>query len=114
MLRLVHLFDDSEADAFAVPALELFVPWAAEEADLAVPIEVLLALGEHADARAATALLPHAGHPDPRVRHAVANGLGTSPEPTALAEEVREALLVLMKETCLGAAWRYEWRRDGR
>ncbi|WP_370416573.1 hypothetical protein [Streptomyces fradiae] len=186
VLRLVQLFDDSEADAFAAPALELFVPWAAEEADLAVLIEVLIALGEHADARAATALLAHAGHPDARVRHAVANGLGTWPEPSALAEKVREALLVLMddgdptvrreacrtvgwgrdrtpvlteamaallddadrrvqlvaveglalhhddrcveaarrlgpprpgfsdEETCLGTAWRYKWRRDGR
>ncbi|MFF5808715.1 hypothetical protein [Streptomyces sp. NPDC012746] len=69
VLRLTHLFDDSDEDAFAGPALDMFTDWSAEETDLAVLTEVLVALGEHNDPRAEAALLPHAGHPD--VRHGV-------------------------------------------
>ncbi|MFJ4851118.1 MULTISPECIES: HEAT repeat domain-containing protein [unclassified Streptomyces] len=98
VLRLTHLFDDSDEDAFARPALDIFTDWSAGEEDLAVLIEVLVALGEHADPRADTALLAHAGHPDPRVRSAVARGVGTRSESPAFRDEVREALLVLMTD----------------
>lgn len=76
VLRLIHLFDDSDEDAFAGPALDLFTGWAAAETDVAVLTEVLVALGDHRDPRAEAALVPHAGHPDARVRRAVAQGLG--------------------------------------
>ncbi|MBN0047153.1 hypothetical protein JS756_24205 [Streptomyces actuosus] len=186
VLRLTHLFDDSDADAFAGPALDIFTDWSTRETHPAVLAEVLIALGEHVAPRSQAALLPHAGHPDRRVRRAVAAGLGTGREPFAHPDEMREALLVLMtdgdatvrqdacftvglggdrasvlteamaallddpergvqlaavqglalheddrcvdaarrlgpprpefpgEEHCLGVAWRYEWRRDGR
>ncbi|MCX5008979.1 HEAT repeat domain-containing protein [Streptomyces sp. NBC_00638] len=98
VLRLTHLFDGSDEDAFAGPALSVFTEWATEEADLAVLTEVLVALGEHADARADAALMLYAGHPDPRVRGAVARGLGTWSELPAFSDDVREALLVLMAD----------------
>ncbi|WP_326778173.1 HEAT repeat domain-containing protein [Streptomyces sp. NBC_01445] len=99
VLRLTHLFDGSDEDAFAGPALDLFTDWSAGEEDLAVLTEVLVALGEHADSRADAALLPYVGHPDVGIRCAVASGFGTWPEPPAFLDEVREALLVLMTDT---------------
>ncbi|WP_133895389.1 hypothetical protein [Streptomyces sp. KS 21] len=96
VLRLTHLFDDSDEDAFAGPAVDIFMDWSAKEADLAVLTEVLVALGEHADPRADAALVAHAGHCDPRVRGAVARGVGTWSESPAFSDEVRAALLVLM------------------
>ncbi|MEV0415464.1 HEAT repeat domain-containing protein [Streptomyces sp. NPDC050448] len=98
VLRLTHLFDDSDEDAFAGPALDIFTDWSVKEADLAVLTEVLVALGEHADPRADAALLAYAGHPDPRVRGAVARGVGTWSESPAFSDDVREALLVLMTD----------------
>ncbi|MFD9407001.1 HEAT repeat domain-containing protein [Streptomyces sp. NPDC059989] len=99
LLRLTHLFDDSDEDAFAGPALDLFTDWSTEEEDLAVLAEVLVALGEHGDPRADAALLPYAGHPDARLRCAVARGLGTWPELPAFSASARAALLVLMTDT---------------
>ncbi|MCA1272776.1 HEAT repeat domain-containing protein [Streptomyces rubiginosohelvolus] len=98
VLRLLHLFDDSDEDAFAGPALDLFTGWAAAETDVAVLTEVLVALGEHSDPRAEAALLPHAGHPDARVRRAVAQGLHVSSSPPALSGDARTALLGLMAD----------------
>ncbi|MER8236162.1 HEAT repeat domain-containing protein [Streptomyces sp. NPDC094049] len=97
VLRLTHLFDESEADTFAGPALDLFTAWSTEEEDLAVLTEVLVALGEHTHPRAEAALLGHAGHPDVRVRRVVARGLGTWAGP--LAGDVRDALLALLTDT---------------
>ncbi|OQD55147.1 hypothetical protein BM536_017630 [Streptomyces phaeoluteigriseus] len=98
VLRLTHLFDDSDADAFADPALDIFTDWSRKETDVAVLTEVLTALGEHADARADEALLAHAGHPDGAVRRTVAAGLGTWSELPGSSDGVREALLVLMTD----------------
>lgn len=98
VLRLTHLFDGSEADAFAGPALDIFTEWLTKETDVAVLTEVLDALGMHADPRANAALLAHVGHPDDGVRRAVAAGLGTWFEPPACSDDVREALLVLMTD----------------
>lgn len=98
VLRLTHLLDDSEADAFAGPALDIFTEWSTRESDRLVLTEVLKALGEHADSRANAALLSCAGHPDVGVRRAVASGLGTWFEPPAFSDDVREALLVLMTD----------------
>ncbi|MEU2390408.1 HEAT repeat domain-containing protein [Streptomyces sp. NPDC007369] len=98
VLRLTHLFDDSDEDAFAGPALDIFTEWSAKEVDLAVLTEVLVALGEHADPRADEALLAYVGHADPGVRGAVARRVGTWSESPALSDGVREALLVLMTD----------------
>jgi hypothetical protein len=98
VLRLIHLFDDSDEDAFAGPALDLFTGWAAAETDVAVLTEVLVALGEHRGPRAEAALLPHAGHPDARVRRAVAQGLSALPSPPAFSGDARTALLELMAD----------------
>ncbi|WP_164341054.1 HEAT repeat domain-containing protein [Streptomyces anulatus] len=98
VLRLIHLFDDSDEDAFAGPALDLFTDWAAAETDVAVLTEVLVALGEHSSPRAEAALLPHTGHPDARVRRAVAQGLRTSSSPPAFSGDARTALLGLMAD----------------
>ncbi|MEU3727449.1 HEAT repeat domain-containing protein [Streptomyces sp. NPDC031705] len=98
VLRLTHLLDDRDEDVFGGPALELFTAWSAEEADPAVLTEVLTALGDHADPRADAALLPHAGHPDPRVRGAVARGLGSWSRSAASSADVRGVLLVLMTD----------------
>ncbi|MFE6973056.1 HEAT repeat domain-containing protein [Streptomyces sp. NPDC057682] len=95
VLRLTHLFDDSDEDAFAGPALDVFTDWSAEETDVSVLTEILVALGEHIDSRAEAALLPHAGHPDARVRRAVAQGLGEWSSPPALSDDAREALVRL-------------------
>ncbi|MFE0641645.1 HEAT repeat domain-containing protein [Streptomyces sp. NPDC058877] len=96
VMRLTHLFDDSEEDTFAAPALEVFTGWSAEEEDLAVLTEVLVALGEHSDPRAAAALLLHLDHPDARIRQAVAQGLGWWSPPLPSFGDVRTALLRLM------------------
>ncbi len=98
VLRLTHLFDDSDEDAFAGPALDMFTDWSAEETDLAVLTEVLVALGEHIDPRAEAALLPHAGHPDARVRRAVAQGFSEWSSPPALSGDARKALLRLIAD----------------
>ncbi|MFI5548024.1 HEAT repeat domain-containing protein [Streptomyces sp. NPDC051815] len=100
VLRLTHLFDGSDEDAFAVPALEVFTPWSAEETDLTVLTEVLVALGDHSDPRAEAALLPHAAHADGRVRLAVASGCTGDPRssPPAFSDDARTALLTLMTD----------------
>ncbi|MFE4591437.1 HEAT repeat domain-containing protein [Streptomyces laurentii] len=98
VLRLIHLFDDSDEGAFAGPALDLFTDWAAAETDVAVLTEVLLALGEHNGPRAEAALLPHAGHPDARVRRAVAQGFSAWSSPPAFSGDARTALLRLMAD----------------
>ncbi|MEU8437741.1 HEAT repeat domain-containing protein [Streptomyces sp. NPDC029216] len=98
VLRLTHLFDDSDEDAFAGPALDMFTDWSAEETDIAVLTEVLVALGEHIDPRAEAALLPHAGHPHARVRRAVAQGFGEWSSPPALSGDARKALLRLIAD----------------
>ncbi|MEV5198441.1 HEAT repeat domain-containing protein [Streptomyces sp. NPDC053720] len=96
VLRLTHLFDDSEEDRFAAPALELFLDWSAEETDDAVLTELLTGLADHADPRGDEALLPHAAHPDPRVRRAVASGFDRwSP---SFSATVRKALVDLMSD----------------
>ncbi|MGW3387866.1 ankyrin repeat domain-containing protein [Streptomyces cinereoruber] len=98
VLRLTHLFDDSDEDAFAGPALDMFTDWSAEETDLSVLTEVLVALGEHIDPRAEATLLPHAGHPDARVRRAVAQGLSALSSPPAFSGDARTALLGLIAD----------------
>ncbi|MFF5537145.1 ankyrin repeat domain-containing protein [Streptomyces cinerochromogenes] len=98
VLRLTHLFDDSDEDAFAGPALDIFTDWSAEETDLAVLTEVLVALGEHPGPRAEAALLPHAGHPDARVRRAVAQGLSAWSSPPVFSGAARAALRELMAD----------------
>ncbi|MFD8862180.1 HEAT repeat domain-containing protein [Streptomyces vinaceus] len=98
VLRLTHLFDDSDEDAFAGPALDMFTDWSAGETDVAVLTEVLVALGEHVDPRAEAALLPHAGHPDARVRRAVAQGFSEWSSPPAFSGDARTALLRLMTD----------------
>ncbi|MFC9588898.1 hypothetical protein ACFTUC_03725 [Streptomyces sp. NPDC056944] len=99
VLRLTHLFDDSEEDPYAGPAMDLFIDWSAEETDVAVLTEVLLALGEHGDLRAEAALLPHAGHRDARIRRQVAHGLSSwSSSPPAFSGDARTALLRLMTD----------------
>ncbi|MGQ4379491.1 HEAT repeat domain-containing protein [Streptomyces sp. SAS_267] len=120
VLRLTHLFDGSDEDTFAGPALDIFTAWSGEETELAVLTEVLVALGEHADPRADAALLRHAGHPCPAVRGAVARGLGTWSETPDFTEEARAALLVLMtdvdaavrRDACLTVGLRRD-RRPG-
>ncbi|MFJ2899581.1 ankyrin repeat domain-containing protein [Streptomyces sp. NPDC087218] len=96
VLRLTHLFDESEEDRFAGPALELFLDRSARERDGAVLAEVLTGLAEHIDPRGDAALLPHAGHPDRRVRHAVAFGFDSGVP--VFAPAVRKALLDLMAD----------------
>ncbi|MFF1777892.1 HEAT repeat domain-containing protein [Streptomyces virginiae] len=98
VLRCTHLLDWSDEDAFADPALDMFTSWSAEETDLAVLTEVLVALGEHRDPRAEVSLLPHAGHPDARVRRAVAQGLSALSSPPAFSGDARTALLRLMAD----------------
>ncbi|MFJ6463093.1 hypothetical protein ACIQM0_18970 [Streptomyces sp. NPDC091387] len=98
VLRLTHLLDDSDEDAFAGPALDMFTNWSAEETDLAVLTEVLVALGEHIDPRAEAALLPHVGHPDARVRCAVAQGFSEWSSPPAFSADARRALLQLITD----------------
>ncbi|WP_158939440.1 HEAT repeat domain-containing protein [Streptomyces sp. NRRL S-87] len=99
VLRLTHLFDDSDEDTFAGPALDVFTDWSAEETDPTVLTEVLVALGEHSDRRAEAALLPYAGHSEARVRRAVAHGLtGGSSSPPAFSNDARAALLRLMAD----------------
>ena len=98
VLRLTHLFDDSDEDAFAGPALDTFTDWSAEETDPAVLTEVLVALGEHIDHRAEAALLPHSGHPDVRVRCAVAQGFSEWLSPPALSGDARAVLLRLIAD----------------
>ncbi|MCL7491556.1 hypothetical protein M8I34_08870 [Streptomyces sp. MCA2] len=102
VLRLTHLFDNSDEDAFAGPALDIFADWSAEEADLDVLTEVLIAVGEHAGPRAEAALLPHAGHHDARVRRAVARGFSTWPSPPAVSDAVHKVLLDLMSDPDAG------------
>ncbi|WP_369212770.1 HEAT repeat domain-containing protein [Streptomyces flavofungini] len=99
VLRLTHLFDGSDEDAFAAPALDLFTEWSAREEDTAVLTEVLVALGELVDPRAEAALLPYAEHPEAGIRRAVANGLGFPAEPPAVRAGARAALLELMTDT---------------
>ncbi|WP_190159607.1 hypothetical protein [Streptomyces litmocidini] len=99
VLRLTHLFDDSDEDAYAGPAMDIFIDWSAEETDVAVLTEVLVALGEHGELRAEAALLPHAGHSDAGVRRAVAQGLSSwSSSPPAFSGDARTALLRLIAD----------------
>ncbi|WP_406840915.1 hypothetical protein ACICHK_40200 [Streptomyces sp. AHU1] len=98
VLRLTHLFDDRDEDPFAGPALDIFIGWSAEETDPTVLTEVLVALGEHIDPRAEAALLPYAGHPDARVRRAVAQGFSDRSSPPAFSGDARTALLALMAD----------------
>ncbi|MEL5959453.1 HEAT repeat domain-containing protein [Streptomyces sp. CLV115] len=96
VLRLTHLFDESEEDRFAAPTLELFLNRSAREQDATVLTELLTGLAEHADPRGDERLLSHAGHPDPRVRHAVAFGFDRWTP--AFSATVRKALVDLMAD----------------
>lgn len=98
VLRLTHMFDESDEDPFAGPALDTFTDWSVEETDVAVLAKVLLALGDHIDPRAEAALLPHVGHPEPRVRRAVAQGFHGESSPPAFSRAARAALLRLMTD----------------
>ncbi|MFJ6867595.1 HEAT repeat domain-containing protein [Streptomyces termitum] len=98
VLRLTHLFDESDEDPFAGPALDVFAGWSAGETDSAVLAEVLIGLGEHAGPRAEAALVPHAGHPEAPVRCAVARGLHAWSSPPAFSGGARTALLRLMAD----------------
>ncbi|MEV6582741.1 HEAT repeat domain-containing protein [Streptomyces sp. NPDC051582] len=98
VLRLTHLFDDSDEDAYAVPALDVFIHWSGEETDVAVLTEVLVALAEHCDLRAEAALLPYTVHPDARVRRAVVGGFSDLGSPPAFSGDARAALLRLMAD----------------
>ncbi|MFZ3493897.1 hypothetical protein ACODT5_11865 [Streptomyces sp. 5.8] len=98
VLRLTHLFDDSDEEVFTDPARELFIDWSTREEDVAVLTEVLVALGEHCDPRTVAALLPLAAHHDSGVRCAVAGGCRTWPKPPAFPDDVRAALLALMAD----------------
>ncbi|MCF3136107.1 HEAT repeat domain-containing protein [Streptomyces olivochromogenes] len=94
--RLTHLFDGSEEDPFAGPALELFVDWSSQENDVGVLTQVLAGVSEHGDPRADAALLPYAGHPDVRIRRAVASGFNRWVP--AFSAAAREALLAHMTD----------------
>ncbi|MER6430433.1 HEAT repeat domain-containing protein [Streptomyces sp900105245] len=98
VLRLTHLFDGSDEDPFAGPALDVFTDWGAEEPDASVLREVLVALGEHPGPRAEEAILPHAGHREARVRWAAAYGLSAWTSPPAFSGPAREALLQLLND----------------
>ncbi|MFG3491497.1 hypothetical protein [Streptomyces sp. NPDC047972] len=98
VLRLTHLFDDSDEDPFAGPALDVFIDWSAEEAHLDVLTEVLNALGEHSGPRMEAALLPFAGHPDVRIRRMVAHGITAAFDAPRFSGEVRAALSALMAD----------------
>ncbi|MFD6423152.1 ankyrin repeat domain-containing protein [Streptomyces sp. NPDC060198] len=92
VLRLTHLFDHSDEDVFAGPALETFLDWSAREPDHAVLREVLAGVAEHDDPRVDTALLVHTGHPSARVRREAALGFRGS---EAFPGGVRKALMEL-------------------
>ncbi|MET7608124.1 ankyrin repeat domain-containing protein [Streptomyces avermitilis] len=96
VLRLTHLFDQSNEEPFAGPALELFVDWSGGETDAAVLTELLVGLGDHADPRADAALLPYDSHPDVRVRRAVASAFDMWSR--AFSPVIRETLLDLMTD----------------
>lgn len=98
VLRLTHLLDDSDEDPFAGPSLDIFADWSADEADLTVLTEVLVAVGEHADPRAGAALLPYADHHDAGVRRTVAAGFGAWSSAPAFPRAVHKALLELMSD----------------
>ncbi|MFI0237893.1 hypothetical protein [Streptomyces sp. NPDC016845] len=98
VLRLTRLFDGSDEDVFAAPALDLFTEWSAAEDDVAVLTTVLVALGEHTDGRAEAALLPYAGHDDAGIRCAVAEGLRVRPEQPDLPGGARAAVLGLLTD----------------
>ncbi|MGW2422980.1 hypothetical protein ACWC0C_27660 [Streptomyces sp. NPDC001709] len=100
VLRLTHLFDESDEQPFAEPTLDLLLDWSRREKEVSVLTEVLRGLAEHADPRSDAALLPFAGHPDVRPRRAVAAGFATPALGFSLA--VREALLLLMTDQDAG------------
>jgi hypothetical protein len=104
VVRLTHLFDESDEDPFAGPTLELFLDWSRREKDAAVLTEVLVGLSEHVDPRADTALLPHVGHTDVRVRRAVAGGFHTWSR--AFSPDIQKALLDLMNDPDAGVRLR--------
>ncbi|MFF4165924.1 hypothetical protein [Streptomyces sp. NPDC001741] len=105
VMRLTHLFDAGDEDAFAGPVLDMFVDWSAEETDSAVLGEILVGIGEHAGPRATEALLPHAGHHDERVRRAVAHGFSAWPSPPVFSAAVRQVLLELMRDPAPSVRW---------
>jgi hypothetical protein len=96
VLRLTHLFDESDEQPFADPALDLFLDWSSRETEVPVLTEVLVGLSEHPGPRTDAALLPYAGHPDVRPRRAVASGFASGP--LGFSALVREALLDLMAD----------------
>ncbi|MEV7169767.1 HEAT repeat domain-containing protein [Streptomyces sp. NPDC093224] len=98
VLRLTHLFDSSDEDAFAGPAVDVFTDWSTEETAPSVLAEVLVALGEHEDLRAQASLLRHVGHPDARVRCAVAQGCISGWRSSPFSGDARTALLRLMTD----------------
>ncbi|MEU6210837.1 HEAT repeat domain-containing protein [Streptomyces sp. NPDC047023] len=98
VLRLTHLFDGSDEDAFAGPAVDVLTDWSTEETAPSVLAEVLVALGEHEDPRAQASLLRHAGHPDARVRCAVAQGCISVRPSSPSSGDARTVLLRLMTD----------------
>ncbi|MCX5397135.1 ankyrin repeat domain-containing protein [Streptomyces sp. NBC_00102] len=92
VLRLTHLFDPTDEDPFAAPALEIFLDWSTREQDHAVLQEVLAGVAEHDEPRVDAALLAQARHSCAGVRRAVASGFDRS---RAFADGVRAALLEL-------------------
>ncbi|AQT71997.1 HEAT repeat domain-containing protein [Streptomyces sp. fd1-xmd] len=98
LMRLFELFADSHDEEYCVLAVAALTDWSADETDPGVLAEVLYGLSSYQGLRAEAALLAHLGHQDTGVRHAVAAGFGTSPDPGHLSGEARAALLTLMDD----------------
>ncbi|WUD70463.1 HEAT repeat domain-containing protein [Streptomyces sp. NBC_00510] len=112
VLRLTHLFDESDEDTYDGPLTDVFLPWVAEEPDPLVVRALTAGLAEVRDPRAEQRLPALTRHPDARVRQRAVGGLYcavTEGQPDALATVVErtadvEAAVRRVACTVLGAA----------
>ncbi|MHC6628793.1 HEAT repeat domain-containing protein [Streptomyces globosus] len=98
LTRLFELFADAHEEQYCVLAVAALTDWSADETDPAVLAEVLHGLSSYQGPRAEAALLAHLAHRDPRVRRAVAAGLGTSMDGRHLSDAARDGLLTLLRD----------------
>lgn len=112
VLRLIHLFDESDEEVYDVALTDLFLPWVAEETDPRVVRALTAGLAEARDPRAVGRLPALTAYPDARVRRWAVGGLygavaeGATDALASVAERTADAEAAVRRVACtvLGAA----------
>ncbi|MET8539828.1 HEAT repeat domain-containing protein [Kitasatospora sp. NPDC004799] len=110
VLRLMHLFDESEDELVDGPLVELFLPWVASEPDPRVARALAAALADAQDPRREEPLVALTRHPDGEVRRTALAGLhhvierGDHAARSAAVERTEDEEAVVRVQACRALA----------